>query len=285
MTFLSCADKFSLLTLGRNVTGAGFAFFLTEPTQLKDPERHFVLSAEDVARINPNTKTAPVFRSRADAELTAKIYARVPVLIDEARGRAGNPWGVSFMAMFHMSNDSKLFRTAAQLTETGFICNGTDWIGETRYLPLYEAKMGDFYDHRASGYDERGDDRGYRVLPETSSAQHMDPAYEPRPFYWVPETEVVQRLQGYWRRAWLFGFKDITSPTNQRTFIGNLLPRWGVGNNMPLLLPNENIDPAPICGLIANIGSIVLDFFARQKVGGLHLNLNPAVEQRAFGLA
>ena len=55
------------------------------------------LSADDIARINPNTKTAPIFRSRADAELTAKIYARVPVLIDEAKGTEGNPWGASFM--------------------------------------------------------------------------------------------------------------------------------------------------------------------------------------------
>ena len=32
------------------------------------------LHASQIAAINPNTKTAPVFRSRADADLTAKIY-------------------------------------------------------------------------------------------------------------------------------------------------------------------------------------------------------------------
>ncbi len=82
------------------------------------------MSAEDIAQINPNTKTAPVFRSRTDAELTAKIYSRVPVLIDESEGTAGNPWGMSFTAMFHMSNDSGLFRTAAQLREAGFVREG-----------------------------------------------------------------------------------------------------------------------------------------------------------------
>jgi hypothetical protein len=56
-------------------------------------DRRFTLSAEDIARINPDTKTAPVFRSRADAELTAKIYARVPVFIDETATAEGNPWG------------------------------------------------------------------------------------------------------------------------------------------------------------------------------------------------
>src|SRR5690606_26579354 len=78
--------------------------------------------------INPNTKTAPVFRSRADAELTAKIYSRVPVLIDETKGQDGNPWGLSFMRMFDMSNDSGLFRTAAQLEAAGYQRNGTDWV-------------------------------------------------------------------------------------------------------------------------------------------------------------
>ena len=122
--------KFSLLTLGREVPAARFAFFLTDPAQLAEPERSFTLSPEQIAAINPNTRTAPVFRSRADAELTAKIYSRVPVLIDESKGKAGNPWGVKFMAMFHMSNDSGLFRTAWQLAEAGFERDGTDWVRE-----------------------------------------------------------------------------------------------------------------------------------------------------------
>ena len=72
--------KFSLLTLGYEVPSARFAFFLTDPAQLAEPERSFTLSPEQIAAINPNTRTAPVFRSRADAQLTAKIYSRVPVL-------------------------------------------------------------------------------------------------------------------------------------------------------------------------------------------------------------
>jgi hypothetical protein len=89
--------KFCLLTIGRNEPSAGFAFFLTNPAQLANAERNFVLSPESIAAINPNTKTAAIFRARADAELTAKIYARVPVLI-HGEGAAVNPWGISFMA-------------------------------------------------------------------------------------------------------------------------------------------------------------------------------------------
>lgn len=74
--------KFCLLTLGQTQQ-AEFAFFLTNTQQLNDTRRRFALSAEDFSRINPNTLTCPVFRSRMDAELTKKIYARVPILIKE----------------------------------------------------------------------------------------------------------------------------------------------------------------------------------------------------------
>ena len=247
------SHKFCLLTLGGNEVRARFAFFLTDPAQLADPERNFTLSPEQIAAINPNTRTAPVFRSRADAELTAKIYANAPVLIDESRGREGNPWGVEFrQGLFNMTSDSGLFRTARQLAEAGFVREGTDWVrsghrpeqgvlsvegtdsvslplagGEaraTRYVPLYEAKMISFFDHRFAGYGERGDGRGYRVLPETPVQDHADLGFEPQPFYWVEEVELLQRLASKAGTNWLLGWKDVTAATNERTAIFSAIP-------------------------------------------------------------
>ena len=51
----------------------------------------------------------PVFRTRMDAELTRKIYQRVPVLVNERTSE--NPGSVSFLRMFDMSNESGLFIT------------------------------------------------------------------------------------------------------------------------------------------------------------------------------
>ncbi|GAA3214289.1 hypothetical protein GCM10020256_15000 [Streptomyces thermocoprophilus] len=83
------------------------------------PERSYTLTGRDIQLLNPNTGTCPVFRSRRDAEITLGIYRRVPVLINEARkGDGGNPWGITFMRMFDMSNDSHLFRPSAQDGET-----------------------------------------------------------------------------------------------------------------------------------------------------------------------
>jgi type I restriction-modification system DNA methylase subunit len=178
--------KFCALTLGRQ-EAARFVFFATRTDHLRDERRAFSLTGQDIALLNPNTRTCPVFRSQADAELTKKIFRRVQVLIDESKGAAGNPWGISFMRMLDMANDSGLFRTAAQLTEAGAERYGGNWIGldDALWVPLYEAKMVHQFDHRAGSYESRGIDRGYRVLPDTSVEDYQNPGFIATPYYWM----------------------------------------------------------------------------------------------------
>lgn len=121
--------KFCLLTLtgSRTQTDATtFTFFATRTEHLRDPRRAFRLSATDIARINPNTRTLPVFRTRQDADLTRAIYQRVPVLVNERTGE--NSWGVRFLRMFDMSNDSHLFRTRAELEAQGYRLVGNRFV-------------------------------------------------------------------------------------------------------------------------------------------------------------
>ena len=108
-----------------------------------DPERCFALAPEDFARVNPNTGTAPVFRTRRDAEITRGIYERHPVLVDRSDGSERKAWPVRYRTMFHMANDSELFRTAAQLVASGFYpVEGNRWKrGEELSLPLYQGRM------------------------------------------------------------------------------------------------------------------------------------------------
>jgi hypothetical protein len=95
--------KFTLLTLGSPRPGreGRFAFFLHETAQILQQGRVFNLSAADIQLVNPNTRTCPIFLSQRDVEITKKIYERVPVLIREG-DPDGNPWGITFRAMFHM---------------------------------------------------------------------------------------------------------------------------------------------------------------------------------------
>jgi hypothetical protein len=263
--------KFCALTLGRE-EDSRFVFFASRAAHLRDDRRAFTLCGADIALLNPNTRTCPAFRSQADAELTKKIYRRVPVLIDESKGVAGNPWGISFMAMLHMSNDSGLFRTAAQLAADGAQRDSPNWIGhdKTIWVPLYEAKMINHYDHRSGSYAERGDARGSRVLPETTLAEYSDPNWLVEPYYWVPRQETTGRCLADASQEWLLGFKDITSATAYRTVIATVIPFAGVGHTMPLIFTKPSSAKAAAL-LIGNLSSMVLDYVARQKIGYIHL--------------
>jgi hypothetical protein len=114
-------NRFALITLGtpsERQESFRFAFYLRQSDQIYDEDRFFVLFKSDFKLLNPNTRTCPVFRSKADADLTKQIYARVPALINESQGEAFNPWGISFATMFHMTNDSNLFHTENGLSKS-----------------------------------------------------------------------------------------------------------------------------------------------------------------------
>ena len=237
--------KFSLVTLGAGGAGARFVFFAHNVGQLQEEPRRFTLTAEEIGLINPNTRTAPLFRTQADAELTKAIYRRVPVLIHEASG--ANPWGVRFATMFHMSNDSHLFAT-----EPG-----------PGLLPLYEAKLLHQYTHRWASYQGT-------ATHDLSASTLADPHATVTPRYWVAQAAVEERLAGRWERGWLLGFRDITNATNERTAIFSLLPRTAVGHTMPLVFFAQ-ANPAQVACFLATINSFVFDYVTRQKVGGTHL--------------
>jgi hypothetical protein len=258
--------KFSVFVLrgGESPEPAKLLFFATRPEHAEDPGRLFTLSPEDFALLNPNTKTCPVFRTRQDAELTLAIYSRVPVLWREEPEE--NPWGVRFLRLFDMSNDSHLFRTREDLEGQGFRLVGNRFVrGEEVYLPLYEAKMFWHYDHRFAtfaGKDTR----------DVEPGEKEDPAFLPLPRYWVPKEETEARLrEAGWERRWLLGFRNVTNATNERTVVVSRLPLAGVGNSAPLLLPFLGL---PSLLLEANLSALVLDYVARQKVGGTNLNFH-----------
>jgi hypothetical protein len=260
--------KFSLLTIGREVDQINFAFFLTDPRQLAESERRFTLSAGEIERINPNTKTASVFRSRADAELTAKIYASVPVLTEEAKGSAGDPWAFDYMTkMFDMADSSSEFRTAEQLRKQGLTRKANKWVGsdDDVWVPLYEAKMIHQFDHRWATYD------GVESR-DTTPAEKADPEFELNPRYWLPKPRVEDRLRTKnWIREWLLGWRDICRSTDERTAIATVYPAFAIGHTIRNAFI---VDQPPLAAaFIANLSVLIFDFVARQKLGGTHLTV------------
>jgi len=266
--------KFCLLTLtglGRPADEAEFVFFAQAVSDLGDPERRFTLSPEDFALLNPNTKTCPIFRTRRDAEITKAIYRRVPVLVNNSKGDAGNPWGFKGLLMFMMNTDSHRFRVRRELQADGYALQGNLFVkGRERWLPLYEAKMVHHFNHRFGDYALAREGSSDTHLPEVPEPMLNDPDYAPLPRYWVLERDVENRLKGRWDAGWLLGWRDITNATNERTVIASVIPRVGVGNQFALF---TSTGPQDRTGLVAQVlTSFPVDYTARQKAGGTHLN-------------
>ena len=148
----------------------------------------------------PTRKPHRSFGTRADAELTAKLYSRAPVMIEERSQEEGgdiNPWGITFQTMFHMSSDSGFFRTPTQMEARAGSCEGIDWARKTvtgieRRVPLYEAKMIHHFDHRWATYGA-GTSDDEESARDCTLVEKQNSDFEPSPRYWVPEEEVTLR--------------------------------------------------------------------------------------------
>lgn len=270
--------KFSVLIFGgsaRKARETDFVFFAhsVEDVAAANKQRHIKLSAEDMALFNPNTRTCPIFRTKRDADLTRAIYRRVPILIDHNRKKGGNPWGIRFFTMFHQTNDAEKFTPGEELKKQGFKPSGNRWVkGKRVYLPLYEAKMVQAYDHRAASVvieEENWFRQGQKAI--ASHVDHVNPEYCTMPRWWVDEVCVLDALGGSKPNSFL-AFKNVTSPTNRRTMIAAMLPVAAVGNSAPLILFGNEIRPRMQCCLLANLNSFALDYVARQKIGNVNLN-------------
>ena len=288
--------KFCALIVGgdeRRFNETRCAFFLHDTAEIDNPDRCFPLAPSDFARVNPNTGTAPVFRTRRDADITRRVYESHPVLVDRSGGGERKVWPVRYATMFHMANDSHLFRIAEQLEADGFYpVEGNRWKrGEELCLPLYEGKMVQAYDHRAASIVNREGNLFRPGQPDrTTDEEYVDPVFSPRPRYWVSEHESEIARSSHW----LLAFKDITASTNVRTMIAAIVPQAGCGHTLPLLVPTESdFNAERTACLLANLNSFALDYIARQKVQATHLTwyiieqlpvIAPADYDRRFGI-
>ena len=241
---------FCLLTLGTPDGAIRFAHYILSMNQLADPRRNFTLSADDIARLNPNTRTCPVFRSQQDAEITKSLYQRVPVL--RRAGDNGNFWRLKLNRIFDMGKpgDQRLAELARDELD--------------RAVPMYEAKYFAAYDHRLATF--AGDDDR-----QVTDQEKADPSFSISAREVMSRTDVEARLtRNGSARQWLVAFRDITNATNERTAIAAVLPR--LATNYTVRLAISQLGPGLNAVLVAGINSLVFDFVARQKLGGTHLS-------------
>lgn len=247
---------------------------LWQVQNLAEDGRTYTLKQGDILRINPNTANLPTFLSAKDALLNKLIYRRVPILANELQA-GSNPWNVSFLRMFDMTNDAGSFCTKRQLSDKQFVIRGSAFYGDSDlYLPLYEAKLAAMFNHRATTFEGLYESAIYGTRAATvksTESELSNPEWAIVPRYWVSKREVVERTPKQWRFSWFIGFRNaISAVADARTVTFTIFPKWGAGNSLPLILPSETAELN--CILVANLNSFVLDYTAKQKASGGNLN-------------
>ena len=255
--------KFSLVTIGHGAMEASFAFFLTDAVQFGEPERRFTLSAEDIARINPNTKTAPIFRSQADANLTLKIYDRTEILVADDPERDINGWGAYYLRLVHFGDHKDKLVMADQAIARGFSREGPYWRkGQETLLPVWESKLTYAYDLHYASFSH--DDNVQQIVEgeKNPSAQLFR--------YWTSAKFFDELMQKYdYERSWFLAYRDVARATDERSVIALGISREPASIKLPIL-GLKNGAPGEL--LLANLNSVIFDYVARQKLGGISLS-------------
>jgi len=257
--------KFCLFTTGRGLRAstetAEFVFFAHAVEDLRDPDRRFTLSAEDIARLNPNTRTCPIFRFRRDAELTTAIYRRTTVV---GQKQSSGGWGAEYLLklvdptihrnLLLRASDSPLVRDGIE----GMACSG---IG---VLPLYEGKQIYHFDHRYATFNDEEESRVVLV------DEKLQPGFFTMPRYWLSDGDFETRLQGRpIHYQGVLSVRDITNVTNERTVVTAIRPFTPALNSLGNLFCRSAADALFLC---ACLNSYAGDYVARQKIGGTHMS-------------
>jgi hypothetical protein len=245
-----------------------FATFVRDIAELNDPSKVFSMGVDHFRHVNPNSKTAPVYRAARDREIATEIYERFPVLVNRSSGVEVKAWPVKYVRMYDMSNSSDQFRTTKELQEKegAWPERGGVWGGaQGTWLPLYEGKMVQAYDHRASGITtvDANLHRGGQGAAITDEQRH-DSSHVIAPRYFVLDPGDL-RVE--------LAIKDVTSTTNARSLISCIIPAFGAGHTLPILRveiedPRERAEAQAI--LAASLNSTMVDFIARTKILSNH---------------
>jgi len=277
-------ERFSLFT----ATGAGegpkafLVSVLNETIEKAQDHSHaYTITSEEIFKMNPNTKTCPLFFNPSDLKLCLHLYSLNPVLLNESIGPPLNPWNVEYYTMFHMTNDSGLFRDKEWLLEKNYILKGNLFQKDQEtYLPLYEGKFFNLFDHRFGSFGDVPRTRRFGIKAEPnhpSDSLKSNPIYEIEPRYWV-NRDIV--LSEYARKGipqdTVFMFRDVCRTfTDSRTARGTLMPCCAAGNTAPILIFRDMDAPIRVIRMIlftSIFSSFTFDFIVRQKISSAHLN-------------
>jgi hypothetical protein len=254
--------KFCLLTLGSKTAGTdtiAFSFFSRTAEEFADRRRHFNLTPKQISAVSPNSKTAPIFRTQHDADISARIYERVPVLLNERRG-IENLWDMEFrQGLFNKTADGAKLAIHEQVPETDRIVRIGKAQGSTSdWLQVLEGHQGYIFDHRFASFQKN-------EWGEVLTEQKQAPDYEVTSELVMQASDFLDRIRqkgfrllGYW-----IALRRVASSTNERTMICAALPDLPATYGWLIAKQPEGSRAAL---LLANLNSLVCDYCMRVKL-------------------
>jgi hypothetical protein len=189
----------------------------------------YQITLDYVKNLSPDSLSISEIKNNLDISISEKLIKH-----SRLSEKLQNTWNIELGNEFHMTNDSKIFKT--QYEDNTFV--------------VYEGKM------------------IYQFVSKYSE-----------PKYWVNEIEGRKALLGrtddkgqllpyqYYRLA----FRDITSPTNERTMINTIISK-NIFTGNTLVINKNYIEPVNLLFLVSFLNSLANDFIIRQKITS-HCNL------------
>jgi len=167
-----------------------------------------------------------------------------------------------------MTNDSPLFKPRPWWEERGYEPDEYGrWIGPDGdvALPLYQGVMIHHYDFAAKRW-VRGTGLNAEWSPLTWEQKRIEPQFLIAARHYEENSKSPRGLK--------VAFRDIARSTDERTFIGAVVPDMPCGNVLGVL-GSEALDVWPA---ISAMNSLPFDWALRQRIGGTHINLYVAEE-------
>jgi hypothetical protein len=260
--------KFCLLTL-RGPTPApedrvSCGFFLTAVEELG--ESTYELRLSDLSVINPRTRQPPVCRSQQDLDRLLRIQRAHPTPKSSCEAVAWVAFTSSGYSEHYLGRH-ELESAGAELNDDGSYAY-EDSVAD----PLLEGKLIHQFDPCFATYESvsAGDLR--QGNPRATTTEERGSGRLPTPRFWANRS-IINELYARKNmpdRTWLIGIRDNARATDERTAISCILPRTG------MIQPLNGVSvPSAVDALwiVATLNSYALDYVARQKVPGTHLNV------------
>ncbi|MDI1228243.1 MAG: N-6 DNA methylase [bacterium] len=264
-------QKFCLLCVagtGRDTSvPVKVGFWLRNVSQVNSPECVYPLSIESLHIVSPNTAQPILSRSSNDFTLACAIYRRHPIL---ARAGDARPRARAWRALM-TAGSSQHFRSRHELGGGHVEPDGSIIFDGDIYLPLIESKLIHQFDYCYATYEGVSDEDIKNGNPRSASHAADEPNMRPTPRFWAARA-VVERMYSdkEWKRQWIVGTRDVTNVNNERTAIACIVPRVGILQPLNAVSCVSADDAALV---VAAVNSFVVDYLARQRFTGRHLNV------------